>query len=125
MTLRETVTEATRVARGIIRVQARPPKPHQDAEPEGHDDGAALAPISPVGGVTLGPEADGLTGSPLRQERASAVQLAKAEGEGRIRVVARQRGIGGHRKIADAKLADHGMKVCHMTVQRVLKTTHL
>ncbi len=38
-----------------------------------------------------------------------------------IREVADRPSIGGYRKIAAALLADHGINVSHMTVQRVAK----
>ena len=59
----------------------------------------------------------------LRRERVSAAQLTKAEVEDRIREVAARPGIGGYRKKADALLADNGIKVSHMTVERVLEKT--
>ena len=47
--------------------------------------------------------------------------MTKAEVEDRINDVANQPGIGGYRKIAAALLADHGINVSLMTVQRVAK----
>ncbi|MCH8987933.1 MAG: transposase [Chloroflexi bacterium] len=84
----------------------------EDAAPDPMEDGPVPA---PGGQCNSRRGTDGQPGPVLRQNAAQV--------EARIREVAARPNIGGYRKIAAALLADHGIDVSHMKVQRVLTKT--